>query len=225
MTQFSALADAAAQPAPTPVAGVPHAAAEPPAAGSFESSEPDVAPPAVSEPAPGPSTPEPVQAPEAPVSTPPQVTETSQQPVPFVPPPLPSRRQMRATGGPVESRRSRMRPGIPLASRSERHREPGTGTAPHGLPRAGEPVGAEGLVAIAQAAGADVAVFLRSAERTPEGATLSLEGVIVVPSGRYDDPTAALRAEGIWGSDGWESWRIGDPAGPTLAEALAELRA
>lgn len=117
-----------------------------------------------------------------------------------------------------------MRPGIPLASRSERHREPGAGTVGHGSSRVGEPVGTEGLVAIAHAAGTDVALFLRSAERTPEGAVLSGEGVIIVPSGRYDDPTAALRAEGIWGSDGWESWRIGDPAGPTLAEALAELR-
>ncbi len=85
----------------------------------------------------------------------------------------------------------------------------------------GEPQQAQ-LRKIAGAAGGNVLIFLEG-NRGPSGATLQSDGVIAVPAGRFADPSAALEAQGFTEMDGWTSWRIGSPSGPTLLEALTEI--
>lgn len=83
----------------------------------------------------------------------------------------------------------------------------------------------EGLVSLAQILGVDAALSLAPGRPTPEGAVLSLEGQIVLPSGVFVDPTAALTSLGYRGEDGWDAWHLGDGHGPSLREAAAEVNA
>lgn len=81
----------------------------------------------------------------------------------------------------------------------------------------------EGLAAIAASLGKSTALYLLPVELTPQGSRLSAQGWLETPSGRYYDPSAALKEEGLTGADGWDAWHIGDQFGPTLAEALNEV--
>jgi len=49
--------------------------------------------------------------------------------------------------------------------------------------------------------------------------------VIVMAEAEFSDPTDALASLGLSGIDGWHAWHIDNAEGPTLAEALAEIRA
>ncbi len=82
---------------------------------------------------------------------------------------------------------------------------------------------AQGLSALAFVLGQDAPLALRPQRRTPAGAYLSSQGVLITPQGQFTDPTAALVAAGFPGQDGWTSWYLGDAEGPSLAEAIAEL--
>ncbi|WRS30407.1 hypothetical protein U6G28_01570 [Actinomycetaceae bacterium MB13-C1-2] len=150
-------------------------------------------------------------------------------PAPLAVPPtaLPTRRSLRSQrrteqrhpfrlSGPVVQSHASTDETSHLPSRVERHHS----TA------AEEPVPSDisDLALIAHAAGGDVTLYLRAEQRTPEGAKLTAEGLVSVPSGHYDDPTDALQAEGIWAADGWSAWRLASSEGPTLADALEEIR-
>lgn len=82
----------------------------------------------------------------------------------------------------------------------------------------------QGLATIASAVGADVPLYLSDIQLSPAGATLSVRGLIRVPSGEYDNPTDALVGEGVETDSGWSAWHLGGPDGPTLADALREIR-
>lgn len=103
-----------------------------------------------------------------------------------------------------------------LPTRVERHRST--------IPEMPIPSDISDLALIAHAAGGDVTLYLRAEQRTPEGAKLTAGGLISVPSGHYEDPSDALKAEGIWAADGWSAWRLASSEGPTLADALEEIK-
>ena len=105
---------------------------------------------------------------------------------------------------------------VPLPSRAQRHHTE--------IPEVQPQPGISDLALIAGAAGGDVTLYLRAEQRTPEGAKLTSDGLISVPSGHYQDPTDALQGEGIWAADGWNAWRLASPEGPSLADALEEIK-
>lgn len=82
-----------------------------------------------------------------------------------------------------------------------------------------------GLVALAQILGSDASLSLGPGRRTPAGAVLSLEGRIILPTGVFVDPTAALASCGYAGEDGWDAWHLGDSRGPSLRESVQEVNA
>lgn len=143
---------------------------------------------------------------------------TTQRPRPAGPGGFPSRRQVHQTAQPQTEPHAQTAasPAAPPARRSSTRRldaEPIAGPLAHD---------AQGLAVLAQLSGA-TPLALHPGSRTPQGARLSAEGIVIVPSGNFQDPTQALVAEGIVGEDGWIAWSLGDEHGPTLAEAIAEV--
>ena len=127
----------------------------------------------------------------------------------------------------------------------------GTRAGAHRAKRAAAPVGLESIPAEASSEllalvgtvlGELTPLALAPPLQTPDGAAVTPTGVIVVPQGEFTDPTAALVAAGIpvehvanqmaaeLGAApeddqiGWHTWRIAHQYGPTLYEAVSELR-
>ncbi len=110
------------------------------------------------------------------------------------------------------SRRDANRGAMPRRTRAAQQR---SSTVPTGQEAA------QALSRIARAAGGDLPLY--SAGRPGQEAVLTVSGLIRVPAGSYPDPTVALRASGVWGAEGWSTWRVASPTGPTLLEALSEV--
>lgn len=88
----------------------------------------------------------------------------------------------------------------------------------------------EALELVAHMVGEQIALVLDTELATDtqvseERAHLTEQGVIVVAEAEFSDPTDALASLGLSGIDGWHAWHIDNAEGPTLAEALAEIRA
>lgn len=130
-------------------------------------------------------------------------------------PPLPSRVQRRSELPMAEE----SRPGVPFPSRMQRRAD--TGAIP--ISQRSLSRNEQGLAALAAMNGRAVPLSLAASAGVMVSAELTVAGKVRVMAGEFGDPTAALRALGISGLDGWDAWHLGDGFGPSLAESINEI--